>query len=98
VGDVARAFTDFVRVLTDRVLTQGSASVACGSAIPGTLSHLSAGQAVNCTVVQQATAATSAGRFTRPDEVADLVVLLAAAAARTSPAATSSHTEKALVR
>jgi hypothetical protein len=53
---------------------------------------------VNCTVVQQATAATSAGRFTRPDEVADLVVLLAAAAARTSPAATSSHTEKALVR
>jgi NAD(P)-dependent dehydrogenase (short-subunit alcohol dehydrogenase family) len=32
---------------------------------------------VNCTVVEQATAATSAGRFTRPDEVADLVVLLA---------------------
>jgi NAD(P)-dependent dehydrogenase (short-subunit alcohol dehydrogenase family) len=44
---------------------------------PGTPSHLSGDQAVNCTVVEQATAATSAGRFTRPDEVADLVVLLA---------------------
>ena len=43
-------------------------------------------------VVKQQAAAAPTGRFTRPEEVADVVALLAGAAAATSPAPTSSST------